>query len=203
MLRASRVIGYKVVLVGTLLLSSVGYANNNDLLLEAIFQSFAKGAMEEISEHIGKETAKFYLEDRAKKQKKLAKKNLEETLSEIVFNWSDVVNKQDTDSLFQLYGHSVLYYGSKLSDKKCIQDKNSFYKRYPNFSQSIADVRYVEVANNLYRVFFNKFVQFSKSKPIKNYPSYLLIDTSYNSPLIIVEGDKITDKNLLKKYQNQ
>ena len=125
---------------------------------------------------------------------------MEQTLSDIVFKWNDIMNKRDMDSLFKLYGYNVLYYGSKLSDKKCIDDKNRFYKRYPYFSQSIEDINYKRISTNLYKLSFNKFVKLKKSKPIKNYPSYLVIDTSFSSPLIMVEGDTVTDEILLKKY---
>jgi len=195
-----RVLNLKFILVGILLLSSSMYAKNNDSLLSTIFTSFAKGVLSEVAENVGTDTAKFFLSDNSQKKEEYNDDNIERTLSNIVFEWNDAVSKRDTDRLFKLYGHNVLYYGSKFSDDKCIKDKNRFYKRYPYFSQSIEDIYYKKVSNNLYKVSFNKFVKLKKSKPIKNYPSYLVIDTSFDSPLIMVEGDTVTDKNLLKKY---
>lgn len=199
----SKVLNLKFVLVSILLVTQVGYSKNNDSLLGTIFKNFAVGVLSEVSEHAGQETAKFFLTDTSTPRKEYRQDNLETTLSNIVFNWNDSVDKRDTNKLFNLYGYTVLYYGSKLSDTKCIEDKNRFYKRYPYFTQAIENIRYKQVSKNLYKVSFDKYVKLRKSQSIKNYPSYLVIDTSYSTPLIMVEGDKITDKNLLKKYKNK
>ena len=193
----------KFLIISLLLLTQFSYGKNNDSILGTIFKNFATGVLSEVSEHAGKETAKLFLADTVKEKNKSNTKNIEKTLLNVVSKWNDAVGKRDTDTLFNLYGYKVLYYGSKLSDKKCIDDKNRFYKKYPYFSQSIEDIKYEKISTNLYKVFFNKHVRMKKSKPIKNYPSYLVIDTSYSSPLIMVEGDKVTDKILLKRYKNK
>jgi len=180
------------------MLTQLSYSKNNKRFLGKIFKNFAMDVLSEVSENMSKETAKFFIENTIKIE--YQNNNLETTLSEIVLKWNTAVSTRDTDSLFNLYGYNVLYYGSELSDNKCIEDKNRFYKRYPYFTQSIENIIYEKISTNLYKISFDKLVKLKKSKGIKHYPSYLVIDTSYSSPLIMVEGDTVTDAILLRKY---
>jgi len=123
------------------------------------------------------------------------------SISDIVYYWNDLVSSRKTDSLFNLYAPKVLYYGSEMSDKACIKDKKNFYKRYPFFSQSIDNLHIVNISKNLYKVYFDKYVRMKENSKIKNYPSYLLIGYVFGRPYVFVEGDSVTDKNLLKKYK--
>jgi len=191
----------KSMLIILIIFSSLSYAKNDDGLLFSIFKGFAKGVLMEVTENVGSETAKFFLEDRTQTKKiTTTTTTLEDTLLTTINNWNTANNKRNTNTLYKLYGYSVLYYGFKRTDNECINDKNRFYKKHPFFSQTIENITYKKISKNLYKVSFDKKVQLKESKKIKNYPSYLVIDTSYNTPLVMVEGDKITDKNLLKRY---
>ncbi len=121
------------------------------------------------------------------------------SLNDIVYYWNNVVNSRDTVALFNLYAPYVLYYGKEMSDKSCIQDKRNFYRKYPFFSQSVDNLETVKIDENLYKVYFDKFVKMKEGSEAKNYPSYLLIGYYEGTAYIFVEGDSITDKNLLKK----
>jgi hypothetical protein len=190
------------MLIILIIFSSLSYSKNNEGLLFSIFKGFAKGVLTEVAENVGSKTAKFFLEDGTKTKEKITTTTItiEDTLLSTLNNWNTANNKRDTTTLYKLYGYSVLYYGFKRTDNECIADKNKFYKKHPFFSQTIENIIYKEISKNLYKVSFDKYVQLKESKKITNYPSYLVIDTSFNTPLVMVEGDKVTDKNLLKRY---
>ena len=122
-------------------------------------------------------------------------------ISDIVYSWNNAVNSRDTNTLFNLYAPKVLYYGTELKDKLCVKDKRRFYKKYPSFRQSIDNINIIKVSKNLYKVYFDKYVKMKEDSRIKNYPSYLLIGYFYGRLYIYVEGDTVTDRNLLKKYR--
>lgn len=122
------------------------------------------------------------------------------SVSDVAHYWNNLVSSRKTNSLFNLYAPKVLYYGSEISDKACIKDKKNFYKKHPFFSQSIDNLQVVHISKNLYKVYFDKYVKIKENSKIKNYPSYLVIRYISERPYIFVEGDSITDKNLLKKY---
>ena len=189
----------KLILILLVLFSSFSSAKNDESLLFSIFKGFAKGVLIEVAENVGSKTAKFFLEDNNKKEK-INYLTIEDILLKTLNKWNTANNKRDTNTLYQLYGYSVLYYGFKRTDNECINDKNRFYKKHPFFSQTIKNIRYKEISNNLYKVSFDKEVQLTETKKIMTYPSYLVIDTSFNTSLVMVEGDKVTDKNLLKRY---
>ena len=191
---------FKFILIILILSSSFTYAKNDDSILFSIFKGFAKGVLTEVAENVGSETAKFFLKDESQKKVAVQTISTEEILSNTLYSWNNAINKRDTDNLYKLYGYNVLYYGFEKTDQQCINDKNKFYKKHPFFSQSIKNIIYTKISDNLYKISFDKLVQLKKSKKIRNYPSYLVIDTSFTTPLVMVEGDKITDKNLLKRY---
>lgn len=190
----------KLILILLVIFSSISFAKNDKSLLFSIFKGFAKDVLTEVTENIGSETAKFFLEDNINKKEKISYTTIENILLNTLNNWNTANNKRDTNTLYQLYGYSVLYYGFKRTDNECINDKNRFYKKHPFFSQTIKNITYKEISKNLYKVSFDKDVQLTERKKIVTYPSYLVIDTSFNTPLVMVEGDKVTDKNLLKRY---
>jgi len=122
-------------------------------------------------------------------------------ISDIVYLWNNAVNSRDTNKLFSLYAPKVLYYGTKFKDKSCVKDKKRFYRKYPFFTQSIDNINIVNVSENLYKVYFDKYVRLKENSRLKNYPSYLLIGYFYGRLYIYVEGDIVTDRNLLKRYK--
>jgi len=122
-------------------------------------------------------------------------------ISDIVHSWNKAVNYRDVNTLFNLYAPKVLYYGTELRDKLCVKDKKRFYKKNPFFSQSIDNINIVSISNNLYKVYFDKYVKMKENSRMKIYPSYLLIGHVYGRLYIFVEGDTVTDRNLLKRYR--
>ena len=185
----------KSIFLILLLLSSFSYSKSNQKILFTIFKGFAKVIYTEVTKNMDSENSKFYIVEKRRIPM------IEDVLSNTVYSWNSAVSSRDTDRLYNLYGYRVLYYGSERTDDKCIADKNRFYKKHPFFTQSIRNIRYKKISDDLYKVSFDKIVKLKKSKKTSIYPSYLVIDTSFNSPLVIVEGDKVTDRNLIKRYR--
>lgn len=186
-----------LVSLSAFLYTPVGYTKSKDSILQSIIIGFAKGALIEASKHFGEESAKFYFSNDQNSD------SIENLLTDTIYAWDSAINKRDVNALFNLYGYEVLYYGSKFTDEKCIKDKKRFYKKHPLFSQTINNITYSRISENLYKVSFKKNVKYSDSKPTKKYPSYLVISTTSTPPSILVEGDKVTDRNLLRRYKNK
>jgi len=125
--------------------------------------------------------------------------NLENTLIKTIRLWNSTMNTQDFRLMQSLYANRVIYYGKIRSKYYIIKDKKRALRKYPYFSQVIDELAYDYVEGNIYKVTFNKYVKYRKYSKIKIYPSYIYIDLSYRYPKIVVEGDKVTDINLLYK----
>jgi len=123
------------------------------------------------------------------------------SVKDVVYYWNKINNQRDTKKLFSLYAPEVLYYGKTLKDSSCIKDKRRFYKKYPFFSQSIDNLYVVKLDDDLYKIYFDKYVKIKENGKIKNYPSYLVVGYVNSVPFIFVEGDTVTDRNLLRKYK--
>ena len=176
----------KSILVAFLLITCILNARENVNMIE-IYSEFTETVTVQYSRTI------------KVKQNELNMKH-ETSISDVVYYWNDLVNSRKVNALYNLYAPSVLYYGREMRDRACIKDKENFYKRYPFFSQSIDNLHIVQISKNLYKVYFDKYVKMKKNSKIKNYPSYILLGYINNRPYVFVEGDRITDKNLLKRY---
>lgn len=120
----------------------------------------------------------------------------EERLEQIVNLWSEAHNTQDSNEFSKIFGEKVKFYGQKLAKKTVLNEKVRLFEKYPNFHQEIVgsiDCK-AESDSALYRCDFTKSVTFGSKQ--KEFPSYLVIDTSSNEPSIITESDKITDQNI-------
>jgi hypothetical protein len=113
-----------------------------------------------------------------------------------VNTWSEAHNTRDLDSFSQVFASRVKFYGKELAANKIIDEKIRVLEKYPNFHQEIIGDITCNVENqpSAYRCEFTKRVTFGKRE--KDYPSYLVIDTSTQEPKVIVESDHITDRNL-------
>jgi len=125
--------------------------------------------------------------------------SVELKLLSAVNSWSDAINSKDYNAMRVLYDNRVIYYGKILPRYKCIADKKRALRKRPNFHQEIDDLRYTYMFDNIYKVYFNKYVKYTRRGRVKMYPSYLYIDISSVIPKIVAESDKITDINLLFK----
>ena len=114
----------------------------------------------------------------------------------VVNTWSEAHNTKDLNSFSQVFASRVKFYGKDLRANKIIDEKIRVLEKYPNFHQEIiGDITCnMENQSSAYRCEFTKRVTFGKKE--KDYPSYLVIDTSSQEPKVIVESDHITDRNL-------
>jgi hypothetical protein len=129
------------------------------------------------------------------KQKKKAQGEYQKAEA-VVNTWSEAHNTKDLNSFFQVFAPKVKFYGKELTANKIIDEKNRLLKKYPNFQQEIISSISCEQKNQslIYQCDFTKRVVYGDKQ--KDFPSYLVIDTSTKEPRIIVESDYITDRNL-------
>ena len=129
----------------------------------------------------------------------LYSRSIEDGLYNIVTKWNMANNNRDTITLSKLYNKNLTYYGKKLSKYKVIKDKKRFFRKYIYFKQTISNIEYERLTPRLYKISFDKFVKLKRNSREKNYPSYLLINTSSSKFLIEEEGDVITDRNIASR----
>lgn len=120
---------------------------------------------------------------------------IENKMNMVLQSWNKSNNTQDTKTLIKLYDINVKYYGANLSRGKCIIDKKRFFKKHPHFAQTISNPVISLYDDDIYKISFDKLVQIKINGEKKYYPSYLLVKNS-SSPVIVEEGDAVTDKNL-------
>jgi Zn-dependent protease with chaperone function len=114
----------------------------------------------------------------------------------LVNKWNDAHNTQNANLFSQIFAQSVKFYGAQLSVSKVVSAKITLMQKYPNFHQEIVNGIICNADSNpsTYRCEFTKRVVFGDKT--KDYPSYLMIDTSSQEAKVIVESDVITDRNL-------
>ena len=176
----------KKFLIALLVVLQLLVARENQELSE-IYTEFTQTVTVKYSRTIKVRTKKAYSESNSVK--------------DVVYFWNKINNQRDTNKLYYLYAPEVLYYGKNLKDSNCIKDKRKFYKKHPFFSQSIDNLYVVKLDDDLYKVYFDKYVRIKENGRVKKYPSYLVVGYVNGVPFIFVEGDSVTDRNLLKKYK--
>jgi hypothetical protein len=95
--------------------------------------------------------------------------------------------------LSKLYVRKPIYYGRRLSRKRCVVDKRRFLRKHPDFRQDIEDLKIIQHTDSSYLVRFKKRVWVSRHSQERDYPAYLRINGDFQ---IVEEGDKVTDRNL-------
>ena len=119
----------------------------------------------------------------------------------LVINWDKAHNSKDVAAFSNLFDSSVLFYGTKLDKNTCIENKLSFFKKYPDFYEQIyGDIQVEKQSDNSVKCSFIKRV--TLNQVTKDYPSYLIFKKVANDWKIITEGDLVTDK-ILSKNSNE
>jgi uncharacterized protein YgiM (DUF1202 family) len=116
--------------------------------------------------------------------------------------WSASHNDKNVNALELLYANKLNYYSSDFSRKKVLSDKKIFFNKYPYFSHKVQNIKVTYIGMEQYYVKFNKYVKQNLSDSNKMYPSYLVFKQIGENYKIIVEGDKVTDKNLYGDIQS-
>ena len=114
----------------------------------------------------------------------------------VVDKWNEAHNTKEMKSFLQVFAPKVKFYGKELAANVIIDEKIKLFQKFPNFNQKIVSEISCEQKKLYpeYRCDFTKRVVFGNKQ--KDFPSYLVIDTSNKEPRIIIESDLITDKNL-------
>lgn len=119
------------------------------------------------------------------------------TIKELTIKWNECLAKKDIQTLTTLYSDQVSLYGTSISKKKAILNKMSFFKKYPDFNQSITgDITIMKVTDQQYKVSFPKLSTYNGKT--SNVQGYLLFDQVSDTWKITTESDDLTDKNIAK-----
>jgi hypothetical protein len=127
---------------------------------------------------------------------------MKDILSQLVIEWSNAHSLNSTGRLIDLYHSEVLLYGQPLKKDKIYGQKLSLLQKANGFEHKIygaIDIKYIN--DNEYRCDFVKRVTINQKT--NDYPSYLIFRRFNNQWKIVVEGDEITDKNLIKRRVNE
>lgn len=129
--------------------------------------------------------------------KKVAKSEMES----YVHQWNDAHNKLDTNALHKIYHNWVFFYRKELEVKEVLREKQSFFKKYPDFQQKIVgNIRIVPSGdgNGSQICYFTKVV--TAGGKTQSYPAYLeLLDFEKEGCKVITEGDSVTDALIQKR----
>ena len=121
-----------------------------------------------------------------------------QTLKTLLQEWSTAHNDSTINDFNSLFDDIVQFYGTRLSKKSCIENKETLLQKHPDFQQEIyGGIDVEQTADNEYRCNFTKRV--TVNQKTTDYPSYLIFKKTSNQWKIIVESDLVTDKNLAKK----
>lgn len=123
-------------------------------------------------------------------------------IKELTVKWNDFLVRQNIEALSTLYAEQVSLYGTSISKELVISNKKDFFKKYPEFNQSIiGDLDIIKVTELQYKVLFPKRSSFNGKT--SDVIGYLLFEKVADSWKITNESDEITDKNITKVNENK
>lgn len=123
-------------------------------------------------------------------------------VKKLTIQWNDYLMKQDIKGLNSLYAEETSLYGESLSKKEVILNKENFFKKYPDFNQSInGEIIISKVSENQYKATFQKHVSYN-SKTI-DVQAYLYFNNINDNWVITNESDNLTDKNISRRYDKK
>jgi hypothetical protein len=123
---------------------------------------------------------------------------IDDILSQLVIEWNNAHSLNSIGRLTDLYHSEALFYGQPLKKDKIYDQKLSLLQKANGFEHKIygtVDINYIN--DNEYRCDFVKRVTINQKA--NDYPSYLIFRKFNNQWKIVIEGDEITDKNLIKR----
>ena len=120
------------------------------------------------------------------------------TIKALTNKWNDCLIKQDLQTLSTLYADYVSLYGTSFSKEQAISNKKDFFKKHPDFKQSIlGEITITKVTDKQYKASFTKRSVFNgKTLDVQG---YLLFDKVSNMWKITNESDQLSDKNISKE----
>jgi hypothetical protein len=108
--------------------------------------------------------------------------------------WNNAHNAHDAHALAGLYAAHVSFYGTELTNARCVSTKRAAFTAQPDYAQTLRDV---DVKPSGAGAAIVRFVKTSTSHgKATDYPSYLIIQKDLR---IAEESDDVTDRNLRAK----
>lgn len=140
-------------------------------------------------------------EKNVQKDTSVYKKVVKNGMESYVYKWNDAHNNLDTNALHKIYHDWVFFYRKELFIKEVLREKQSFFKKYPDFQQKIVgNIRIVPSGdgNGSQICYFTKEVTINEKT--QTYPSYLeFLGDEKKGYRIITEGDSVTDALIQKR----
>lgn len=126
---------------------------------------------------------------------------VEAQLTALTLDWNKQLNTKSCDGLSQMYDDSVIAYG-KTGRTEMLDSKTRFFTKHADFTQTISgEIRIEKKANDLYVANFKKTSGFNGKTSTVD--AYLTFSNKTGNWKISVEGDKLTDANLLKEAKKE
>lgn len=123
----------------------------------------------------------------------------QESAVDILVKWNSYHNNQELSSFRRLYHDSVFYYGKNVSNDYCSNSKSRALSG-KSYSQHLQNVQERALGKYFIRLDFDKLVTYNGKTT--SYPSYIVLRRGEEGLKICVEGDKLTDRTLTKKYRS-
>lgn len=122
-------------------------------------------------------------------------KPIHDKLSNVVASWNDAINSKNIDEITTFYSHNILFYGVPKSRASVLESKIQFFKKYPDFNQSIdSEIKIDFISDSQYKIEFVKKSFFNGRNSEVN--AYLVLKLENEKWKIVNEGDIITDEKL-------
>lgn len=119
-------------------------------------------------------------------------------INELTVKWNNYMAKQDLSSIATLYAEQASLYGASMSKEQLISKKQDFFKKYPDFNQSItSQIIISKVTDFMYKASFTKRTTYNGHTSDVN--GYLIFEKMSETWKITNESDDITDKHLSKE----
>ena len=123
----------------------------------------------------------------------------QESAVDILVKWNSYHNNQELSSFRRLYHDSVFYYGKNVSNDYCSNSKSRALS-VKSYSQYLQNVHERAIGKYFVKLDFEKVVTYNGKTT--SYPSYIVLRRGEEELKICVEGDKLTDRTLTKKYRS-
>lgn len=140
-------------------------------------------------------------EKMVRKDTSLAQRIDEENIIDRIYQWNDAHNRLDINPLYEIYDNWVFFYRKEVDIKEVLREKQSFFKKYPDFHQEIGgNIRVIPSGdgNRSQICYFTKIV--TAGGKTQEYPAYLeFYRSSEKGYKIITEGDSVTDAIIQKR----
>lgn len=114
------------------------------------------------------------------------------TVADVIRSWDDAHNRHDIDALRQIYGNEVDFYGRRLSRDAVLATKADAFRRSPDFSQRLSDLKTSDAGHGTVATFTKKWVANGKTRGVEASVEIAPIDGRL---LVVKETDASVSSN--------